>query len=81
MARRTDASCSECYFRHEGLCALAGETPCPTFRLAARGRLEPPRQAQLVPLTSHGSDAGAAAAAAERELAGAGAGARRSAFA
>lgn len=78
MARRSDASCSECYFRHEGLCALPGETPCPTFRLAARGRLEPPRQAQLVPLTRDGAEA-------ERELAGAGAGAgagaRRSAYA
>ena len=26
------ASCNDCYFRREGLCALPGNTPCPTFR-------------------------------------------------
>ncbi len=51
MAKRDDKTCSDCYFRQEGLCALATETPCPTFRMAARGGLMPPRQAQLVPLT------------------------------
>jgi hypothetical protein len=49
MANRTEASCSDCYFRRAGLCALAGDTPCPTFRLAKAGALEPPRQPQLVP--------------------------------
>ncbi len=45
----TKASCSDCYFRREGLCALPGETPCPTFRaVAAGGRLQPPRQPRLV---------------------------------
>lgn len=50
MAKRSDTTCSDCYFRQEGLCALATETPCPTFRQTTRGRLAPPRQAQLVPL-------------------------------
>lgn len=51
MGKRSDAAtCSDCYFRQEGLCAIATETPCPTFRLAVSGGLTPPRQAQLVPL-------------------------------
>ena len=38
----------DCYFRRQGLCALAPERPCPTFR--ARGHmLEPPRQPRLMP--------------------------------
>ena len=45
----TKASCKDCYFRREGLCALPGETPCPTFRaVAAGGQLQPPRQPRLV---------------------------------
>ena len=50
MDKSGDTSCSDCYFRQEGLCALPTETPCPTFRLTVRGGLTPPRQAQLVPL-------------------------------
>jgi hypothetical protein len=50
MSKRSEASCSDCYFRRAGLCALPGETVCPTFRLAATGRLSPPRQPRLVPL-------------------------------
>lgn len=70
MGKRSDVSCNDCYFRQEGLCALATETPCPTFRLAARGRLTPPRQAQLVPLLGAGETAERGrAAAAERERA------------
>ena len=43
------ASCNDCYFRREGLCAIAGEIPCPTFRaVAAGGQLLPPRQPRLV---------------------------------
>jgi len=43
------ASCKDCYFRREGLCALAGEIPCPTFRaVTAGGQLLPPRQPRLV---------------------------------
>jgi hypothetical protein len=50
MSKRTKATCSDCYFRREGLCALAGETPCPTFRLA-HAQLAPPQQPPLVPRT------------------------------
>jgi hypothetical protein len=48
MTKRIEATCSECYFRGAGLCALPGETICPTFR-SARRSLTPPRQAPLVP--------------------------------
>ena len=42
-------SCNDCYFRREGLCALPGETTCPTFRaVTAAGRLVPPRQPRLI---------------------------------
>jgi len=34
---------------YAGLCALPGETICPTFRLQAAGRLVPPVQPRLVP--------------------------------
>jgi hypothetical protein len=40
-------TCGDCYFKHNGLCALALERPCPTFRAAGR-TLEPPRQPTLV---------------------------------
>jgi len=49
MSKRTQATCSDCYFRREGLCALAGETICPTFRASSVGRLAPPLQPRLVP--------------------------------
>ncbi|HZQ04535.1 MAG TPA: hypothetical protein VFA88_11010 [Gaiellaceae bacterium] len=45
-----DATCADCYFRRQGLCALSLEQPCPTFRAAGR-TLEPPQQARLVPRT------------------------------
>ncbi len=48
MSKRTEATCSDCYFRHAGLCALPGETTCPTFRMATLGSLAPPRQPPLV---------------------------------
>ena len=48
--KRTEVTCDDCYFRREGLCALAGNIPCPTFRSAAAGSLTPPRQPRLVPL-------------------------------
>lgn len=47
MSKRTASTCEDCYFRRAGLCALAGNVPCPTFR-AATGRLEPPPQPRLV---------------------------------
>jgi hypothetical protein len=43
-------TCHDCYFHRHGLCALALERPCPTFRAAGR-ILEPPRQPPLVPRT------------------------------
>jgi hypothetical protein len=51
MAAKTtrDLTCDDCYFRREGLCALAGNVPCPTFRPTKRSSLTPPRQPQLVP--------------------------------
>jgi hypothetical protein len=51
MSKRPKASCSDCYFRQAGLCALSGETVCPTFRLAAKGRMTAPQQPRLVPRT------------------------------
>ena len=48
MSKRTDVTCNDCYFRRAGLCALPGETPCPTFRAVARGSLVPPKQPRLV---------------------------------
>ena len=51
MSNRLKATCSDCYFRRAGLCALPGETTCPTFRLHTRGRLAPPLQPRLVPRT------------------------------
>jgi hypothetical protein len=50
MSKHSVATCNDCYFRHAGLCALAGERPCPTFRAAKPGRLVPPRQPVLVQL-------------------------------
>ena len=47
MNRGAVATCEVCYFRREGLCALPGNTPCPTFR-AATARLTPPPQPRLV---------------------------------
>lgn len=49
MSKRNKATCSDCYFRRAGLCALPGETTCPTFRLHTAGRLTPPLQPRLVP--------------------------------
>jgi hypothetical protein len=45
---RQAATCDDCYFRRRGLCALALERPCPTFRPAATS-LQPPAQAPLIP--------------------------------
>jgi hypothetical protein len=51
MSKSSKATCSDCYFRRAGLCALPGETVCPTFRLQTAGRLTPPLQPRLVPRT------------------------------
>jgi hypothetical protein len=50
VTKRTEATCDDCYFRREGLCALALERACPTFRAARGGELERPRQPRLIPL-------------------------------
>ena len=49
MSKSTQATCNDCYFRRAGLCALAGDVPCPTFRKARAGELPPPRHPILVP--------------------------------
>jgi hypothetical protein len=46
---RSSTTCDDCYFRREGLCALPGNTPCPTFRAMVQGELAPPKQPRLVP--------------------------------
>ena len=51
MSKRNKATCSDCYFRRAGLCALPGEVACPTFRLQTNGSLTPPLQPRLVPRT------------------------------
>ena len=51
MSKRTTSTCSDCYFRRAGLCALPGETICPTFRMSTGGQLAPPLQPRLVPRT------------------------------
>ena len=48
MSKRANATCNDCYFRRAGLCALSGETICPTFRASTPGRLIPPPQPVLV---------------------------------
>ena len=48
MSTRRAATCDDCYFRREGLCALPGNVPCPTFRAATVGHLDPPAQPRLV---------------------------------
>lgn len=55
MTKRLATTCDDCFFRRADLCALPGNTPCPTFR-AAKAALEPPRQPKLVarpPLQAH----------------------------
>jgi hypothetical protein len=49
MGKRSQPTCSDCYFHRAGLCALTLDAPCPTFRLASRGLLVPPQQPRLVP--------------------------------
>jgi hypothetical protein len=59
MSKRAKATCSDCYFRAAGLCALPGESVCPTFRASATGALTPPPQPQLVPRTALAAHAAA----------------------
>ncbi len=41
-------TCDDCFFRRAELCALPGNTPCPTFRPAKQATLARSVQAQLV---------------------------------
>ena len=54
---RLEVTCDDCYFRQAGLCALLLERPCPTFRVAVRGALVPPRHPHLVARTLVGTSA------------------------
>ena len=47
MKKHAEITCSDCFFRRSDLCALAGNSPCPTFRQAKA--LAPPKQPRLVP--------------------------------
>jgi hypothetical protein len=49
MSKSEPPTCNDCYFRRAGLCALPGDNPCPTFRLARADALRPPLQPPLVP--------------------------------
>src|SRR6476619_1591945 len=49
MSKRSTPTCADCYFRRAGLCALPGETICPTFRVQSVGTLAPPPRPRLVP--------------------------------
>lgn len=51
MSKRSKPTCTDCYFGRAGLCALAGETICPTFRAVRKGEIEAPQQPRLVPRT------------------------------
>lgn len=44
------ATCADCYFRQELLCALQTNSVCPTFRATVGRGIARPRQAILVPL-------------------------------
>ena len=59
MSKRHESTCNECYFRRAGLCALPGETTCPTFRVHSVGKLAPPPQPRLVPRTISAATAAA----------------------
>jgi hypothetical protein len=60
MSKKAGVTCQDCYFRRAGLCALPGDTPCPTFRAVSRGSLTPPQQPRLVPRPLSGFDHAAA---------------------
>ena len=48
MSKARKPTCNDCYFRREGLCAIPGDRPCPTFRRVIEGGLAPPQQAPLL---------------------------------
>ena len=42
------ASCEQCFFSQQGLCALAQNKPCPTFRPDHPEGLRPPQQMRMI---------------------------------
>jgi hypothetical protein len=46
--RVANVSCEECFFKRNGLCALACDAPCPTFRPDHPDGLRPPSQMRFV---------------------------------
>jgi hypothetical protein len=46
--REVKASCEDCFFRRNHLCAIAEATPCATFRPANPDGLRPPSQLRFV---------------------------------
>jgi hypothetical protein len=60
-AKRKTITCDDCYFRQKGLCALAGNVPCPTFRATKSGSIVPPPQPRLVPRALRAATVGRAA--------------------
>jgi hypothetical protein len=46
--REKQASCEDCFFRRNHLCALSDEAPCATFRPAHPEGLRPPSQLRFV---------------------------------
>jgi hypothetical protein len=41
-------TCDDCFFGRNGLCALALDQPCPTFRPYSPDGLQPPQQLRFV---------------------------------
>jgi hypothetical protein len=48
MSTQAKLTCNDCYFRKAGLCALPGNSPCPTFRAQSRGSLGHSQQPRLI---------------------------------
>jgi hypothetical protein len=48
MPKPRKPTCEECFFRCQGLCALAEKEACATFRPNAAEGLKPPRQMRFV---------------------------------
>jgi len=46
--RAMKASCENCFFGQNSLCAISGSRPCPTFRPAHPDGLRPPKQLRFV---------------------------------
>ena len=46
--RKQAVTCQDCFFMRHRLCALALDSPCPTFRPDSPDGLVPPRQPELL---------------------------------